>query len=128
MKKRVLCLVSFILIIMLGIYQNLQVYNATNVVYAKSYSSCEFIKGDILDIANQFSCTGFSFETNSLSFLEKLDAKVVHSSNVCGIENIYYYSTIIAKYEMVGNSRVNIHIAKSSKGIQVGVPLIYYGY
>ncbi len=128
MKKRVFCLISFLLITMLTIYQNLQVYNASEVVFATSYSSGEFIKGNILEVSSQFSSTGFSFETTNLKFLEKLDAKKVYSSTTCGVENIYYYSSKIAKFELIKKRRVNIHVAKNGNIVKVGVPLIYYGY
>lgn len=40
----------------------------------------------------------------------------------------YYYSARIPVYSFINGQKVNIHVAKSNKGITVGCPIIFGGY
>ena len=127
MLKKTCCLLS--LIISLPITLCALPKNA--VVCYKGKSSGEFSEISKIQPVNLINRNGFSYECSFLEaelLVKKLKAKKVHSFSADGVDNYYYYSSLLPTKEVVFKKRVNIHIAVTRQKTTVGSPIIYYGY
>ncbi len=130
MLKKVFVVVAFILIVLVASYSQFDIFKTKQVTFSKNYSQGEFFSSTIYDFYGRYSSKGFSFKVDesSLDFLNELNVKMVYSSQIENVENIYYYTNQIKTYQIINGQKVNVHIAKMTDGITVGIPIIYYGY
>ena len=130
MLKKVVILVTFIFLILIASYTQIGLIASEKVVFSKNFSQGEFVSSNIYDFSLRYLSKGYSFKLNgqNLDFLKELDAKEVYSSKIEKVENVYYYTNKIKKFQIINGKRVNVHIAKSQNDVIVGVPIIYYGY
>lgn len=130
MLKKFVVVVAFILIIMVASYSQFNIFKEKQVTFSKNYSQGEFFTSNINDLCARYQSKGFSFKVDdgNLDFLTTLNAKEVYKSQIEKIENAYYYTNQIKRYQIINGRKVNVHIAKSADGITVGIPIIYYGY
>ena len=130
MLKKFVVVVAFILIIMVASYSQFNIFKEKQVTFSKNYSQGEFFTSNINDLRVRYQSKGFSFKVDdgNLDFLTTLNAKEVYKSQIEKIENTYYYTNQIKTYQIINGERVNVHVAKSTDGITVGIPIIYYGY
>ena len=93
-------------------------------VVSTNYSSGSFYKTKSLSIADVFSSSGqcktFSSNYNYLALIK--------SSGGGNEKNYYFYTSNLAKYVIVENNKVNLHVAVCKDKIVIGYPFIYYGY
>ena len=130
MLKKFVVVVAFILIIMVASYSQFNIFKEKQVTFSKNYSQGEFFTSNINNLRARYQSKGFSFKVDdgNLDFLTTLNAKEVYKSQIEKIENAYYYTNQIKTYQIINGERVNVHVAKSTDGITVGIPIIYYGY
>ena len=130
MLKKFVVVVAFILIIMVASYSQFNIFKEKQVTFSKNYSQGEFFTSNINDLRARYQSKGFSFKVDdgNLDFLTTLNAKEVYKSQIEKIENAYYYTSQIKRYQIINGRKVNVHVAKSADGITVGIPIIYYGY
>lgn len=130
MLKKVVVLTAFILIIMVASFSQFNIFKGKQVTFSQNYSQGEFFTSNVHDFFGRYSSKGFSFKVDdgNLDFLTTLNAKMVYSSQIEKIENSYYYTSKIKTYQIINGQRVNVHVAKTTDGITVGIPIIYYGY
>ena len=130
MLKKFVVVVAFILIIMVASYSQFNIFKEKQVTFSKNYSQGEFFTSNINDLRARYQSKGFSFKVDdgNLDFLTTLNAKEVYKSQIEKIENAYYYTNQIKRYQIINGRKVNVHVAKSADGITVGIPIIYYGY
>ena len=130
MLKKFVVVVAFILIIMVASYSQFNIFKEKQVTFSKNYSQGEFFTSNINDLRARYQSKGFSFKVDdgNLDFLTTLNAKEVYKSQIEKIENTYYYTNQIKRYQIINGRKVNVHVAKSADGITVGIPIIYYGY
>ncbi len=130
MLKKFVVVVAFILIIMVASYSQFNIFKEKQVTFSKNYSQGKFFTSNINDLCARYQSKGFSFKADeeNLNFLKELNVKTVYSSQIENVENIYYYTNKIKTYQIINGRKVNVHVAKTTDGITVGIPIIYYGY
>lgn len=101
-------------------------------VVSTNYSSGSFYKTKSLSVADVFSSSGqcktFSRNYNYLALIKNANAKLIKSSGGGNEKNYYFYTSNLAKYVIVENNKVNLHVAVCKDKIVIGYPFIYYGY
>ncbi len=130
MLKKMVIVIAFILIIIVASFSQFNIFGDRQVTFSKNYSQGDFFISNINDFYGRYSSKGFSFKLDgeNLDFLKDLNAKQVYSSQIENVENAYFYTDKIKKYQIINGKRVNVHIAKTGDGVIIGIPLIYYGY
>ena len=130
MLKKIVILVTLIFLILIASYTQIGAFGNKKVVFSKNFSQGEFFSSSIYDFGAHYNSKGYSFKIDgkNFDFLKELDAKEVYSSKIENVENVYYYTSKIKRYQIVNGKKVNVHIAKSQNDVIVGVPIIYYGY
>ncbi|MBQ7797865.1 MAG: hypothetical protein IJ371_01940 [Clostridia bacterium] len=108
---------------MLHIYTNRPI-NETSIYLANTYMSTStkgIKKGDIIGESLYFQNLEIS------SAINKLKAKVKFTEYIDNqnLTLIYAYSTLIPKYEMVNNVKINLQISTCDAYSVIGWPLIY---
>lgn len=129
-KNLAVILSFFILIYACAINSNLFINE--EVVVSINYSSGSFYNTKSLSVADVFSSSGqsktFSSDFNYLTLIKNADAKLIKSSGSGNVKNYYYYTSNLAKYVVIENKKVNLHVAVSEDKTVIGYPFIYYGY
>ncbi len=128
MQKKIVIVATFIFLILIASYTQFNEFSNKNAVFSTNYSQGDFFSANVSEIYAHYLSKGYSFYVDDLEFLTKLNAKKVYSSSVEKIENTYYYTNKIKKYQIINGQKVNVHIAKTNEKTLVGIPLIYYGY
>lgn len=59
---------------------------------------------------------------------EKFGAAFVFGEKVSGVENEYYFSSLIPAYITVNGKKINFHVAKRDGAVTVGIPFIFGSY